>query len=252
MLTKERRRLLLAEVSRTGRVVTSDFAARHAVSEVTIRADLGYLQSIGRVSRTHGGAVAVDSAAPVEEFDSRLTLNSDAKQRIAAAAADYLGDDQTIMLDAGTTTHHLARSITDVAGLTIYTPALLAAQHLMRVDGIEVHLMGGRLVPDLLQTVGTARELGIKDVVADVLFLGAQGVDENGDINEPDVELAATKQRMLRRARLSVLLLDSSKWTKRFKYKVQDLRQIDVICTDATPPGYVLDHLDGQVELRVG
>jgi len=67
-----------------------------------------------------------------------------------------------VILDAGTTVHHLAQAITNVSLLTAYTPALPAAQHLMRTDGVDVHLLGGRVIPNRLQTVGTARQLGIK------------------------------------------------------------------------------------------
>lgn len=252
MLAKERRRLLLDEIARAGRVVTSDFAARHGVSDVTVRTDLEYLNSVGRVSRTHGGAVAADAAVPIDEFDARLGVHREAKQRIAAAAVRLVCSDQSVILDSGTTVHHLAQSITDVSGLTVYTPALLAAQHLMRTDGVQVRLLGGRVMPNWLQTVGTARELGIKGVIADTLFLGTQGVDDDFDMVDPDHELVATKQRMIRRARRIVLLVDSSKWSRRGGIKVRNLAQVDVVITDAQPPQQVLTQLAATVEFIVG
>ena len=251
MLTKERRRLLLEEIARTGRVVTSDFAGRYGVSDVTVRADLDHLQTQGRISRTHGGAVAADATGPIEEFDDRLSLNRRAKQRIALAAAKYVTSNQTVLLDSGTTVHHLAQSITDLSGLTVYTPALPAAQHLMRTHGVEVRLLGGRIMPSWLQTVGTSRELGLKGVIVDTLFLGTQGVDDDLDIVDHEHELVATKQRMIRRARRVIVLLDGSKWSVSGRLKVLNLAQVDVIITDAQPPARILERLEGRVEIVI-
>lgn len=251
MLVKERRRQLLDEIVRSGRVVTSDFAARHGVSDMTVRSDLEYLEHQGRVSRTHGGAVPADAAHPIDEFEIRLGVHREAKQRIAAAAAHLISSDEAVILDAGTTVFHLAQAITDVSWLTVYTPALPAAQHLMRTDGVDVHLLGGRVIPNWLQTVGTARQLGIKDLIANTLFLGTQGVDDDLNLIEPDHELVATKQRLIRRARRVVLLVDSSKWGRRGGIKVRNLAQIDVVITDAEPPPGVRDQLAATVQIIV-
>ncbi len=251
VLAKERRRQLLDEIVHVGRVVTSDFAARHGVSDMTVRTDLEYLERQGRVSRTHGGAVPADVAPPIDEFEIRLGVHREAKQRIAAAAVRLITSDEAVILDSGTTVHHLAQAITGVSALTVYTPALLAAQHLMRTDGVDVHLLGGRVIPNWLQTVGTARQLGIKDLIADTLFLGTQGVDDDLDIVEPVHELVATKQRLIRRARRVVLLVDSSKWSRRGGIKVRNLTQIDIVITDAQPPPKVRDHAAATVQFIV-
>jgi len=251
VLAKERRRQLLDEIVRAGRVVTSDFAARHGVSDMTVRTDLEYLERQGRVSRTHGGAVPADAALPIDEFEIRLGVHREAKQRIAAAAVRLISSNEAVILDSGTTVHHLAQTITDVSALTIYTPALPAAQHLMRTDGVDVHLLGGRIIPNWLQTVGTARQMGIKDLIADTLFLGTHGVDDDLDIVEPDHELVATKQRLIRRARRIVLLVDASKWSRRGGIKLRNLAQIDVVITDTPPPPKVRDQMAATVQFIV-
>lgn len=136
---------------------------------MTVRSDLEYLERQGRVSRTHGGAVPADAALSNDEFEIRLGVHREAKQRIAAAAVRLISSSEAVILDSGTTVHHLAQAITGVSALTVYTPALPAAQHLMRTDGVDVHFLGGRIIPSWLQTVGTARQLGIKDLIADAL-----------------------------------------------------------------------------------
>lgn len=250
VLAKERQRLLLAEIARAGRVVTSDFAARHAVSEVTVRTDLDELQRRGRVTRTYGGAVAAEVVVSAAAFDVRLAQQRDAKHRIAAAAAKYLSSNETVIFDAGTTVHHLAQVIPDVSGLTVYTPALPVAEHLMRTDGVEVHLLGGRLEPDWLQTVGTSRELGIKGVLAQTLFLGAQGIDDDLDAIDHPGELAATKQRLARHARHIVFMADGSKWSAFGRTKVMNLDRVDVVITDSDAPDDVLQRL-GKLKLEL-
>lgn len=243
MLPRERQRILLEEIARSGTITTSAAATRFGVSEVTIRADLDELHRRGKVVRSHGGAVAAAGLAPVDAFDERRTLHRDAKRRIAAAAAQYLARNELIILDSGTTVHCLAQAVPDGTDLTVLTPALPAAQHLLTVEGVEVRLLGGRLEPAWLQTVGTARAMGLKGVVAQTLFLGTQGVDDDFDLIERSLELAETKRRLIRHARKVILLVDSSKWGAVGASKTVRIDRVDVVITDTGTPPEVLARL---------
>ncbi|MGW4591347.1 DeoR family transcriptional regulator [Amycolatopsis thermoflava] len=77
----------MEEIATSGRVVPSEMAARLGGSEVTIRGDPDELERRGRVKRTRGGAVAPETHASIVSFDARMSLNRDAKRRIAQSAA---------------------------------------------------------------------------------------------------------------------------------------------------------------------
>lgn len=232
MLTAERRRLLLDEITRNGRLVTSEAAANLGVSEVTIRSDLDELERRGRVVRTHGGAVMQETTAGVIDFDARASLNNDAKRRIALAAREFVRSNQTVIFDAGTTIMQLAQVMPEVSNLTVYTPGITTASQLLNREGVDVRLLGGRLDPRWLQTLGTPREQGIEDLIVHTLFLGAQGVDNDFDIVDQSSELAAGKLDYGRRARSIVFLADSSKWHNAALAKVMPLNKVDVVITD--------------------
>ncbi|GGL36987.1 DeoR family transcriptional regulator [Phycicoccus endophyticus] len=223
---------MVNEVNQLGRLVTSDLAARLGVSEVTIRADLEHLERRGRLSRTRGGAVPADSSDAIDAFDMRAAMRSGAKRSIALEAAEFIRGDQTVILDAGTTVHHLAQVLPEVPNLNVYTPALPLAQHLIGVEGVTVHMIGGRIEPSWLQTVGNASVQGIDDVTAHILFLGCAGVDEDLDMIEHSPSVAEVKQNLVRHARKVVLLADSAKMGRMGSTKVLPVGRVDTVITD--------------------
>lgn len=233
MLAAERRKTLIDELNRSGQLVTSELSARLGVSEVTIRADLDELERRGRVTRTHGGAVSVVASSAIIEFEVRMSMQQEAKRRIALAAANYLNSNQTVIFDAGSTVHYLAQMMPEVTGLTVFTPGISIAQQLLAVEGVETHLLGGRVDRTRLETVGSPREQGIKGLLAQTLFLGAQGIEADLDIVDPSRDLALNKLQFARRSRTIVLLVDSSKWVQPAATKVMPVSRADVVITDA-------------------
>lgn len=232
MLTAERRRLLVDEVTRTGRVITSDVASRLGVSEVTIRADLDLLERDGRVTRTHGGATVRETSAAVIGFDARTALRRDAKRRIALVARQFVESNQTVVFDAGTTVMNLAQVMPPVENLTVYTPGITIAQHLLTTEGVEVRLLGGRLDEQRLETVGTPREQGIEHLVAHTLFLGVNGIDSDLDIVDQSAALGLSKMEYIRHSRRIIVLADASKWHTAGATKIASLASVDIVISD--------------------
>jgi DeoR family transcriptional regulator of aga operon len=232
MLAKERRQLIVTELNRNGKIYTSELAAQFSVSDVTIRTDLDNLERSGRLTRTHGGAVPAERAEGVVAFELRLAMQSEAKRAIALKAAEFIRGDQSIIIDAGSTTQHLAQVIPDVTDLTVYTPGITIAQQLLMVDGVSTHLLGGRVDPDWMQTVGTPREQGLKDVLVQTVFLGAYGLDDDLDAVDESPDMARQKLQYVRRARTVILLLDSSKLGRHASTKVMPIDHADYLITD--------------------
>lgn len=254
MLATERRQLIMDDIHQFGKVITSELAVKFGCSDVTIRTDLDELERRSRVMRTHGGAVAADQTAnqAITGFDLRMSMNRSTKRRIAVAAAQYLHSHQTVILDAGTTVHHLAFALPEVENLTVYTPGISVAQQLLGTDGVEMHLLGGRVDQRWLETVGSPREQGIEDLIAHTLFLGAYGIDDDMDIVDLSYSLAQNKLQLIQHARTVVLLVDSSKWGQAGSSKVMAIERVDVVITDSGISDRVRSQLnDSDVELVV-
>jgi DeoR family glycerol-3-phosphate regulon repressor len=78
-LPQERKKRILNMLVEQGRVTVVDISAELAVSEMTVRRDLAELETEGKLSRVHGGAVLTETASqPIMDplpahFDARLT-----------------------------------------------------------------------------------------------------------------------------------------------------------------------------------
>lgn len=230
MFASERRSAILATVFEHGNARTAELATQLGVSEVTIRTDLELLESQGRVTRVHGGATLPE--APIVGFDARASQAVEAKRRIGAAAAQLVSDDMTIILDSGTTILSLARQLPPVSDLVVLTPGINIAVALMEVSGVEVRLLGGRLVSRIASTVGSARQQGLEGVIAHIAFFGAGGMDHDQDVVEGTFEIAESKRSLAAAARRRVLLADSSKWFGTDRHKVMNVSGFDTVITD--------------------
>jgi DeoR/GlpR family transcriptional regulator of sugar metabolism len=73
------------------------------VSVATVRRDLGELEELGLLRRTHGGAVSVNQVALDATNAARLVWKQAEKAAIADVVAGMVVDGDTVLLDAGTT-----------------------------------------------------------------------------------------------------------------------------------------------------
>ncbi len=174
-------------------------------------------------------------------FDARSTQNVEAKQRIAAAAARLIRDGSTVILDSGTTIYSLARQLPTVTDLVVLTPGVNIALTLMDVSGVQLRLLGGRMVPRIAATVGSPRQQGIEGEIAHIAFLGAGGMDSDHDVVEGSFDIAESKRALAAIARRKVLLADASKWFTYDRHKVMNVSGFDTVITDDAMPALTQD-----------
>ncbi|WP_413989061.1 DeoR/GlpR family DNA-binding transcription regulator [Labrys okinawensis] len=232
MLAENRRQQIMLEVQRTGQVRTTDMANLFQVSEVTIRSDLLELERLGQITRIHGGALALNTDSPVAAFDKRMRLNFEAKQRIARFAARFIVNDQSIVMDGGSTLLQLALHVPPMTNLVVATPALNIAQQLMLRPGIDVHMIGGRVNVATVSTIGSDIEQGVDGFRAHQAFVSAQAIDRALDIVDSSHDVARTKRNLVRLARRVVLLADSSKWDQDASSKAFSMSKVKIVVTD--------------------
>src|SRR6266568_4663555 len=150
MLAEGRRRKILELVEQTGQVTIYDLVKRFAVSAVTARSDLDALSANGVVLRSHGGAVRYE---PTQEYPLKLkaTLHRSEKARIGQAAAQLVQPNETIILDSGTTTAEIAKSLKrSKVKFTVVTSALNIANELADAPEISLIMLGGLCVRSLI------------------------------------------------------------------------------------------------------
>lgn len=245
-LTAERRQAILAEVRQAGRARASDLARRLGVSQVTIRTDLEALHKAGQVARVRGGAVVPAPEHPDALFAERMRRNLQAKLRIARHAAGLVRDDQSIVLDAGSTMLQLALHLPPLRSLVVATPALNIAQALMHRPGIDVHVIGGRVNTSTASTVGSDVEQARDGFAAHQVFMSAHAIDSAFDVVDPSHDVARTKRNLVKLGRRVVLLVDSSKWFVEGPSKAFSIEQVTVVVTDHQMPDKARRHLEAR------
>jgi DeoR family glycerol-3-phosphate regulon repressor len=239
-LPQVRHAYILNELAAAGSVQVNAIAAALSVSEMTIRRDLLDLESEGKLNRIHGGAVDPAAGKPLKldreepTFESRLKRHRAEKDAIAAAAAELCVGCRSIALDVGTTTYLLAGRLKDRSYARIFTNSVRIGS-LLHSAAAEVYLPGGRVRRDEMSIIGATAIAQFQALWFDIAFIGVSGFTANGlyDYSLDDLDM---KRTYLQKAKTKVALCDSSKFQHMSLVHVADLREIDILITNAEPP----------------
>ena len=236
LLNEERRREILGVLHRDGRVLVKDLARQFRISQITIRKDLEFLDGQGVIQRTHGGALPVQSGALLDPtLREKEKLHRKQKTEIALAAARLVEDGQSVLLDSGTTTTAIARalkhSLNTRARLTVITNAINIAAELAGTN-IEVILTGGTLRKNSFSLVGPLAERTLRQLSADILFLGVDGFDTAAGLFTPNLLESEVNSTMVEIARRTIAVCDSSKFGRRSLCNIMPVAAVHEVITD--------------------
>ncbi|MCC5034409.1 DeoR/GlpR family DNA-binding transcription regulator [Streptomyces sp. WAC 00631] len=204
MNAEERQREIVALARDTGAVEVTRLAEKLAVAKETIRRDLRVLEDHGLVRRTHGGAYPVETPGFETTLAFRATLHVPEKRRIAAAAAELLGEAETLFVDEGFTPQLITEALPRDRPLTVVTTSLATARTLAGRDNFTVLLLGGRVRGGTLATVGHWATRMLSGFVIDLAFLGANGISRLHGLTTPDPVVGEVKATAVRAARRRV------------------------------------------------
>lgn len=233
---QERQSRIAATLRENGRVEVATLAAEYGLSEDTIRRDLRLLASRGLVQKTHGGAVSLQlSALPVTQ---RMDVRALPKREIARAAAARVQPHQTLFIDGGSTTLALAQLLAAPDAprpLTIITTAFDVAALFTDDPRVQLVLAGGTWTPESREFLGDQALATIRAHRADWAFLGACAIHQRAGLTSAFAGDAQVKRAMIESAASCAVLTDSSKHDTVAPYAVADLREIDLVISDAVP-----------------
>ncbi|WP_232225548.1 DeoR/GlpR family DNA-binding transcription regulator [Oceanobacillus manasiensis] len=229
--TQQRRDWLLKRIDEDGKVLIERIADSLKVSPMTIRRDLKYLESTGKVIRIHGGAVSTNSLVAETPYKNKESLQINQKKSIANKALSFVQQGQTIILDAGTTNLELAKLLKKRENITVITNDIKIATELVDCS-LKVIVTGGELQQNVGTLYGPQTYNFIKDLHVDLLFLGAHAVDMEAGVTSPTLEKSLVKKLMIDAAETSWLIADSSKLNQKAFSKVCDLSQVYGLLTD--------------------
>ena len=224
--------LTLRLVQGPGRASVPELAHRLGVSEMTVRRDLDALERQGLVRRVHGGAVPALAREAGGGFAAREAWQAATKDRLGAAVARLVEPGSRVLLDAGTTTVHVAGHLAARAPLTVAVLSLQAAAPLADQPGIELVVVGGRSRPGERSLVGPIALRTLESLAFDCFVMSIGGVHAEHGWSEFSLDDAAVKQVGLGQATRTVAVADATKLGVRAFSQVAPLGVADCFVTD--------------------
>ena len=217
------------------------------MSVVTIRGDLRALEQQGMLVRTRGGA----RPTTLKTILQRELLNVDVKQRIAAAAAAMIRDEDNVMIEAGTTTAMVVRHLSARRGVQIVTNSALVFANARINPALSVIVAGGVFRRESESFVGPLAERAIGDFNARLAFLGTDGFSPERGLTTRFVEGGQVASMMRDRAEETWLLADSSKFGQAGFVSFLPLTGITGVITDSGLPAGAVEALEEHTTVLV-
>jgi DeoR/GlpR family transcriptional regulator of sugar metabolism len=233
LLAAERRRLIVAYVRRHGAASVAKLAQWLEVAPNTVRRDLALLDSQGKLTRSHGGAVAKETPYARLPYTAVSHEHATQKALIAEAALPLLPDHGSVFLADGSTVQAFATRIPPGAGIHVVTNSVKIAVRLAMETTVSVEILGGKVRPELLATDCSLATHVLEMLFWDIAFIGAAAIDVSFGITERDAIEAERQRKFINRATRVVALCDSSKIGKCSYALVGPVSLLDTVVTDS-------------------
>lgn len=232
MSSLERQQRIIEIVNAKGYESVINLVKELKVSAVTVRKDIKFLEKNNQLFRTHGGASNTNPFTIDRSVNEKEGLQRDEKRNIAKKAAEYIENNDSIIIASGTTMLALAREIIVHQKLTVITSALQVAGELMNQINIDILQLGGMVRKSSSSVVGSYAEDILKDFYCTKLFLGVDGIDFGFGVTTSNSMEARLNKCMINMVQKVIVLADHTKFGKRGFSKICGLDEIDEIITD--------------------
>ncbi len=152
---KERRAQILQLLKSSPKILVSSLSQMFNISEVTIRKDLEELENRNLLIRVRGGAIRLPKLNIAEEqaTTEKKRFHYREKRSIGRMAATLIQENETIILDSGSTTMEIAKNLHSFKQLTIITNAIDIAIELSKYKrlNIDKHLYVNDYISRIMQ-----------------------------------------------------------------------------------------------------
>lgn len=229
MLKQERQAFILHQVNLHNRILSSDLSTQINVSEDTIRRDLQELSDTGKVIKVHGGAL---SKSFHSSFNTSQVYSINHKKTIAQKAASLIKDGMFVLTSGGTTVIEMARALPQSLKATFITGSLPAALEYVHHPNIETIFIGDKISKSSQITVGAEAILKIRQIKADICFLGINALDIEHGLTDNDWEVVQVKKAMIESAAKVVVLSISEKINTAHRIQVCTCKELDVLISE--------------------
>ena len=246
MTTEQRKQKILDLLKEKDSVRVTNLSRLLGVSAVTIRSYLEDMEKKGLLSRVHGGAVSSYKPYYSMNLNQRLETNKESKVSIAERVVELIQPNDTVMLNAGTTTLLVFRKLPQNYNLSIVTNSISIALEAAGNPNFNVILVGGSVNSKYQFSYGSDAIEQIKKYHADKLILSVDGITaEQGFTTYYDKE-AAVDVAMIEQSNCRIIAADHSKFGHSAFVKISDVAVADYIVTNDQRSRELAEELDKQ------
>ncbi len=235
MHEKERHRIILSAVQEKPVATVVELVELTDSSEATIRRDIAALHVQKKLRRVRGGAEALHPPQFVglagRPFSVNQSINSRQKQAIAKEAVALCEDGDPIIINGGTTTFQMVHFLAN-RRLQVFTNSFPIAEHLLKNSKNTIMLSGGTIYREQNIILSPFDNDVTRNFYARRMFMGAQGLSPLG-LMEADPLLIQAEQKLIDQADELIVLVDSSKFSKRSSLILCGLKRITTVITDS-------------------
>ncbi len=230
---EQRREEIVTRIRNEGRVKVTELSQRYGISEVSIRKDLEILETRGQLARVHGGAVGVEKMYINMDLNERFKTNSAAKRELAERVAEQIEDNDTLMMNAGTTMAYVLRAIKDKKNISIVTNSIRNANE-AALFSFNVILLGGELDYKYQFTYGQDAERQLRNYHAAKCILSVDGISAEAGLTLYYSNEAALVRCMIESSSSVIVAADGTKVGRSAFARITDAEKTDLLITAET------------------
>jgi DeoR/GlpR family transcriptional regulator of sugar metabolism len=248
---RERQDRIVTRLNTTVAVRISDLAEEFDVTTETIRRDLDALAERGLLARTYGGA-AMRALTDEPGIAARAQTYVAERERIGLHAAGLVKSGDVLIIDAGSTTAHLAKVLAQLPiEFKVITNSIGVARIIGQSDTASILLCPGDLRLTEEGVFGPETLDFLDRYHANLAFIGAGGFTAK-EVSDADAAGVAVKRKIIERSERVYLLADHTKAGITQFATICQLGAIDGLITDARPDDTLVRALaEAAVELRI-
>ncbi len=229
---EQRRENIIRTIQLQGKVKVAELSRQYGISEVTIRNDLELLELQGQLNRVHGGAVSVNPLYGNMNLNERYNTNVDAKKALAEKVAELVEDNDTIMMNAGTTLTYVLHALQGKKNISIVTNSIQNANEINSSPSFNVILLGGQIDSRYQFTFGHDTTSQLENYHAGKCILSLDGINLSYGLSLYYSNEASTIRKMMELSGTVIVAADSSKLGKSTFTKIAPVSQMDILVTN--------------------
>jgi DeoR family transcriptional regulator, ulaG and ulaABCDEF operon transcriptional repressor len=235
--------MILAAIKVRPVVTVRELIERSGASPATLRRDLAKLEEMGQIRRVHGGVEALTFEdrphLATRAFDVSQSLNIASKRALGRAAAAMCESNDSIIINAGTTTFQMVDFLRDHK-MQVLTNSFPIAEALVSRSENRIMMPGGEIYREQGIVLSPFDGDATQHYTATKMFMSCYSIGPLGVI-EGDPLIARAEAKLLGRADKLIVLADASKFESRGSMAVCPLSRVHTLITDVAAPQSVLD-----------